>query len=332
MFLTGPLDLSIALGTWQLDSKDWGELSATEGKAILSTAWDLGFRHFDAAERYGNGRAEQLLGQALSSTIRGQREKIEIATKSEVRRPAPLRRHIELSLRRIGSDYIDLYYIHWTRVGIDLATAVEELARARERGLIRSIGLSNVTMEEYSRAAAITTIDAVQLGYNLIWRRPETTHAALLSSTSRSGPNFVAYSPLAQGLLAHEFPIKPGDLPSDHRRQTPLFSAPYWDSVREFSSVMIAEARRIGLIPAAAALLWLVSKNVVPVVGVHSSDQARDLVKGLGRALQRHSEIDTLLSRLTTMSDALQDGLPQLPNLFGYVPTPCDRRESEINS
>ncbi|MEX2444598.1 MAG: aldo/keto reductase [Alkalispirochaeta sp.] len=130
-----------ALGTWFLDKSAWPAIDTARAKALLSHAWDRGFRHFDTAEAYGNGRAEQLVGQALRRQVRERRSELHVATKSVVRPPQSLRTHLERSLRRMGLDFVDTYYIHWPRQGIDLAAAVEELARRRDQGLLRRIGL-----------------------------------------------------------------------------------------------------------------------------------------------------------------------------------------------
>lgn len=350
MNLTEPAGFPLVLGTWQLDGRDWGPISARDGKTLLLTAWERGFRHFDTAERYGNGRAEQLIGQALRGVIRDNREAISIASKSELRTPVSLTRHLERSLRRIGTDYLDLYYIHWPRKGLSLPAAVEELERDRRRGLIRAIGLSNVTLRELEEAQGAATIDAVQLGYNLIWRRPEREFGALLAggapeppptaAASPAPPRVYAYSPLAQGLLAHPFPAERDRLPEDHRRTTPLFMEPAWPAVHAFAEEMRGMCRERGLEPAAVALAWLLARGVTPVVGVRTPTQLDRLVEAIRRlgsppwavveapgAAERE-----ILAALTIASDALQSCLPDLPNMFGYVPRPCDPPESAVHT
>lgn len=346
MNVTEPLDSPPVLGTWQLGGEAWGPVTVREAKALLERAWELGFRRFDSAERYGNGRSEQLIGQALRTVIRKEREAITIATKSEVRAPGPLTRHLERSLRRIGLEYLDIYYVHWPREGVDLRVAVEELERNRTRGLIRSIGLSNVTPEELALAATAGRIDALQLGYNLIWRRierefggelfpaEETSESAPTDDAGRTDrPRLFAYSPLAQGLLAHPFPAEPERLPADHRRETPLFRTPVWPVVHAFASTVIDFARREGHLPAAIALAWVRSSGAVPIVGVRTKNQVENLVEGLSTLhTEPRDSLEALLAELSRRSDELQPHLPNLPNLFGYTPTPCDPPESEIHT
>ena len=324
--IPGPFGIPLALGTWQFDESDWEPITTRAAKSILACAWELGFRHFDGAERYGNGRAEQLIGQALRTQLRNDRESVQIATKSVVRPPAQLAKHLERSLRRLGIDSVDLYYIHWPREGLDLRAAVEELARQRERGRISSIGLSNVTPSQLARARSVTTIDAVQLGYNLIWRRIERER-----SEWNGAPALIAYSPLCQGLLARPFPTEPAWHASDHRRGTPLFRPPTWEHTRRFGSEMVALCRRAGFEPAAVALRWVVHRADAAVVGARSPRQLEALHRGLDGIRRESTALDSLLDELTDRSDALQRYLPELPNIFGYVPTPCDRPDSALH-
>lgn len=338
MNFVGPLAYPLVFGTWQLGGDDWGPIPSWEAKDLLAAAWDTGFRHYDSAERYGNGRSEQLIAQALRSVLRTDRESISISSKSEVRPPRSLTRHLERSLRRLDTEYLDVYYIHWPRTGVDLGSAIEELERNRERGLIRAIGLSNISVAEWEQVRTAGRIDALQLGYNLIWRRMERDFGALLSAGGATpaetpSPRLLAYSPLAQGLLAHRFPLDRAQLPEDHRRDTPLFSPPAWSAVHTFASDMIREVQDNGLQPAAIALSWVVRQGAIPVVGVHNAQQLRSLVAGLEELRSAPTErVDALLSNLTQRSDRLQAKLPPIANMFGYAPRPCDPPKSGIHT
>ena len=110
----------IGFGTWALGETDWGPISAPDARRLLETARELGIRHFDTAESYGNGRAEQLIGQAFRRAFKTDRETFFIAGKSVVRDPRSQEVHLERSLRRCGCEYFDRYYIHWPREGISL--------------------------------------------------------------------------------------------------------------------------------------------------------------------------------------------------------------------
>jgi myo-inositol catabolism protein IolS len=313
----GPEGLPLGFGTWAIGGDGWGPMTSAAARNILSAAWDAGFRHFDSAEAYGNGRAEQLLGQALRSHLRDLRPQIQITTKSVVRPPGALRRHLERSLRRMGVEYIDLYYIHWPRPGISLAAAVEELERARAAGLIRYIGLSNVTPEEVREAAESGAVDAVQFGYNFLWRSPERTGLTGLREYR------VAYSPLAQGLLARAFPARPQWDDGDHRRKTPLFGTDAWPEVHRFQRRFVESCKDAGIPPAAVALTWATRRVDAAVVGGRRKEHIGELCAGLAVARREAAACLALLEELEVDSLWLQERLPELPNFFGYEPTPC---------
>lgn len=315
----GPGGAPVGFGTWALGERDWGPLAAGPAKSMLRRAWERGFRHFDTAEAYGNGRAEQLVGQALRRELRQQRDAIQIASKSVVRPPDSLVRHLERSLRRLGTEYLDIFYIHWPREGIDLRAAVSALDHVRERGLIRGIGLCNVNVEQVHAAGREAPIAAVQFGYNLLWRHPERHGLTDLPVQT------IAYSPLAQGLLARPFAAEPAWHPDDHRPRTPLFGSETWETVHAFNRRWVAVCAGAGVHPAAAALHWVTGRVSAAVVGGRSLEQVDRTADGL-TALSTGTvarAADAVLATVQPESTALQRRLPDLPNLFGYVPTPC---------
>ncbi|MDA3947956.1 MAG: aldo/keto reductase [Spirochaeta sp.] len=311
----------IGFGTWALGGTDWGPISARDARRLLETARGLGFRHFDTAESYGNGRAEQLVGQTFRAAFKTDRDQFFIASKSVVRDPRSQGVHLERSLRRCGCEYFDRYYIHWPREGISLPRAVETLDRYRRAGSIGEIGLSNVSVAEYRAAAAVAPVAAVQFGYNALWRVPERQGLTTLDGARR-----VAYSALAQGLLARRFATDPRWDSADDRPRTPLFSEPLWDTVRRFNGDYLSLCAEYGVHPAAAALGWLrggTGRVDEALVGGRTPDHLTALVSGMW-ALAASEELRTAVDQaITALSDAIQPVLPDLPNMFGYVPRPC---------
>ena len=308
--------MPVGFGTWAVGGTDWGFMDERSGKALVRHAWDAGFRHFDTAESYGNGRAELLLGQALKQELRTRRDEVEISGKTVVRPPSSMRKHLERSLRRGGFDYFDIYAVHWPRQGLDLLRAVEALDRAREDGLVRRIGLCNVGPPEVRAAAAVAPVESVQFGYNLLWRHPETQ-----GLTSLAEPT-VAYSPLAQGLLARSFLRSPEWEAGDHRPKTPLFSPPAWEHVHRFNQTYISRCRDVGVHPAAVALRWVTDRVGGAVVGGRTTDDPTALAEGLAALTSSADAVRTILDEMTALSEELQKQLPALPNMFGYIPTP----------
>lgn len=327
---TGPLDIPLAFGTWALGGTDWGPITAGEAKEVIRCAWDLGFRHYDTAESYGGGRAEQLLGQALRREIRQERDSLYLATKSVVREPDALAKHLERSLRRLGTPRIDLYYIHWPRRGISLLKAVEELERQRERGRIGAIGLSNISADEYHQVCARFPVAAVQAGYSFLWRAPEEDLWPALRITGGKTCR-VAYSPLAQGLLARAFPREPRWDARDHRKETPLFSPPAWNMLHRFNDRYVALCRGAGLSPASVALRWLLApgRADAAIVGGRTAEQLRSLVAGLAaiNAGESKDAFQAVAAEIEELYEITKHAIPVLPNMFGYVPRPLPEHD-----
>lgn len=327
----GPAGVPVAFGTWALGGSDWGPVTTGKAKEVLRCAWDLGFRHFDTAESYGSGRSEQLVGQAFRREIRSRRDTIRIATKTVVRDAPAVTRHLERSLRRLGTDYIDLFYIHWPREGVDLLRAVEELHRQKERGLLGALGLCNITAREYETIKTRFPVSAVQIGYNILWRSPGARLWPGVTETK------VAYSPLAQGLLARPFPESPRWHGSDHRQKTPLFSTPAWEHVQRFNTLYIAACREKGLDPAAVAVQWLLARDRLDpeapavdavVVGGRTVSHLKRLVTGLSRygAVPNDNPHRELSHAIEELYRETRPFIPDLPNMFGYVPQPVKKR------
>ena len=305
----------IGFGTWSLADQHWSPVTPGSAKATISRAYELGIRHFDTAESYGNGRAEQLLGQALKTALRTNRQGIQIATKSVVRPPASLQKHLERSLRRLNCQYIDLYYIHWPRQGIDLTDALRSLETLKHHGTIGALGVCNINRATYDHIASRIPLDCVQFGYNLIWRAPERDRLPEIPIER------VAYSPLGQGLLSHPFKESPTWHERDHRRSTPLFQPSTWSAVQPFNQRYHRLCHDHNLFPGAVALEWLTRRSCAAVTGARNTHQITTLLTGL-EALALRTDLDPLFTALDTLSNALQPHLPTHPNLFNYTPTP----------
>ena len=263
--------------------------SGEQVQAIVDRALDLGVTYFDLAEGYGDevGLSEQLFGEA----IRGRREQVVIGTKfgrslQQTRGPSysltGSRKYIlasvEESLRRLGTDYIDLYQIHFPDPHTPIEETLAALSDLVRQGKVRYIGASNFTAwrladAQHTAAAAghtgfISTTDE----YNLLWRRPE---AELIPALEHFGLGFIPYFPLQNGLLTGKY--AEGSAPEGAKitnlKRNLLREAP-WDALGRFESF----ARERGITPAAAALGWLLAQPTVATViaGVTVPDQLDD--------------------------------------------------------
>lgn len=201
-------------------------LNDETGRNIVRSALDHGINFIDSAFIYGPGRSEELIGEVLKE--RGGRDNVVIATKGAHvitgdkitldNSPAFLRQSVEDSLKRLQTDYIDLYYIHFPDESTPKDEAVGELKKLKDEGKIRAIGVSNFSIDQLKEANKDGHVDVLQSHYNLLHRDAEQD---LLPYTQEHGISFVPYFPLASGLLGGKY--KQGDTFSDIRKNDPLF-------------------------------------------------------------------------------------------------------------
>jgi aryl-alcohol dehydrogenase-like predicted oxidoreductase len=273
----------IGLGAWQFGSTEWGYGRAYAGKTageIVRRAIDLGVNLLDTAEVYGLGRSERIVGGA----IRGRRGDVFLATKLfPIGLPFMTRSRAAGSLRRLGTDRVDLYQQHWPSALFPPRATMPRFRRLVEQGLVRHAGVSNHSLAQWQAcdAAFGGPVLSNQVRFSLVDRRPERE---LVPWAQKNGRLVIAYSPLGQGLLSGKYQAA---APSNFRRFRTEFSAgtrarrePLVQALRE-----IAGAHRATL--AQVALAWLIRKpNVVAIPGASSLRQveenaaAADLILG----------------------------------------------------
>jgi len=261
----------IGLGCMNLSHAYGVPPAPAEGVKILHKALDLGVTHFDSAALYGFGRNEELVGPALKP----RRDRIILVSKCGMQgidgkrvidgRPETLRKSLEESLRRLQTDYIDLYYLHRWDKSIPIEESIGEMARMVEAGKVRAIGLSEVSATTLRRAHGVHPIKAVQTEYSLWTRNPEI---AILQACREIGAAFVAFSPLARGFLA-DVALNPRNFPDkDIRHGMPRFQEPHFSRNAELLTAYADIAAEAGCTPAQFALAWLLHKapyvHVIP--------------------------------------------------------------------
>jgi aryl-alcohol dehydrogenase-like predicted oxidoreductase len=240
---------------------------------------DCGVNFFDSAEAYGNGYSEELIGEALTDV----RSKIIIASKVATGHlgAADLRAACEASLKRLATDYIDIYYIHWPSRTVPLAETIGALNKLRDEGKIRHIGLSNFGVGDLTDVLQHGQFIVNELPYNLLWRAIEDE---IIPMCARHRISITAYMPLMQGLLTGKFATVE-DVPP-MRSRTRHFSPQRSEQSRhgepgaeEETFAAIAAIRGIctqaGLPMAQAAMAWLLHKQSVAsvIVGVRNPQQ-----------------------------------------------------------
>lgn len=211
---TSDIEVSaIAMGCWAFaGDMTWGPQEDRESIAAVHAALDVGVTLFDTAEGYGDGSSEEVLGRALE----GRRDRAVIATKvsAEHLAPADLRASCEASLRRLRTDVIDLYQIHWPSREIPLADTVPALQALREEGKIRAYGVSNFGVGDLGDLLSLTPCTSNQLPYSLLWRAIEF---GIRDVCIANDVSIIVYSPLEQGLLTGKY-AGPDEVPAGRAR------------------------------------------------------------------------------------------------------------------
>ncbi|MEJ2209512.1 MAG: aldo/keto reductase [Anaerolineae bacterium] len=273
---------ALAMGCWALaDSGTWGPQSEADSIATVHAALDLGVDTFDTAEGYGGGESEAVLGRAL----RGRRSEAVIASKVSRKNLSAesVRQACEDSLRRLGTDYIDLYQIHWPSRSVPLAETLGALEDLRAEGKIRAIGVCNFGLQDLSDLLAQRMVASNQLPYSLLWRAIEYE---IRPACVDAGVGILCYSPLSQGLLAGKY-RSPGEVP-EGRARTRLFSsrrpqARHGESGAEeevFRALDEIEeiCQEVGQPMVSVALAWLLRQPGVTsvIAGARTPDQIRE--------------------------------------------------------
>lgn len=255
-------------------SEFYGETDDGQSLATLEHAFERGVTMYDTADAYGMGHNEELLG----AFIRGRRHHVVIATKFGLVRqrgvyerrvdnsPAYIRSACDASLRRLGVETIDLYYVHRLNLETPLEDSIGTLADLVTEGKVRAIGLSEVSPQTLRRAAALHPIAAVQSEYSLWTRDPEE---GVLAACREVGASFFAYSPLGRGFLTGQVTSDAKLHEKDFRRYNPRFAEE--NLARNLTIVETVQqiATQKSCTPAQLALAWLLAQgdDVIPIPG-----------------------------------------------------------------
>jgi aryl-alcohol dehydrogenase-like predicted oxidoreductase len=264
---------TIGLGTWQFYAPEWGygrSYADNVARPLVRRALDLGIELIDTAEIYGLGRSERILGEALVD----RRDDAFIATK--ITPVVPLASVVEqrarASMRRLRTDRIDLYQLHWPNPLVSDVPAMTGMRRLVDEGVVRHVGVSNYRLARWQSAerALGGPVLSNQVRFNLVDRRPL---ADLVPFAHSEGRIVIAYSPLAQGLLGGRYDMN--NLPTGAiRRTNALFlpenlerAAPLLDALREIAKTHQCK-------PAQIALAWVIRRpNTVAIPGASSVEQ-----------------------------------------------------------
>jgi aryl-alcohol dehydrogenase-like predicted oxidoreductase len=273
---------AIGYGAMVLVDGMYGAADDERSLATLRHAIDAGATFIDTADAYGaDGHNERLVGRAIA----GRRDEVQLATKWGIvpgggehahrvehhhdqeiwidARPERARAAAEASLRRLGVDAIDLWYLHFPDPVVPVEESVGAMAELVAEGKVRHLGVSNVTAEQLLAAHQVHPIAAVQAEYSLWTRDPERE---LLPALRELGIGFVAWSPLGAGFFAGSDRVGATDFRTNH----PRFKEGNLAANRDRYAPLRGLAAELGITPAQLALAWLVHQDVVPIPGTRT--------------------------------------------------------------
>ena len=287
-------------------SQSYGTPDDVESLATIDRAIELGVTFFDTAEVYGPFTNEELLGRAL----RGRRDGVLIATKFGFRivdgkiqgtdsRPEHVREAVEASLKRLGTDHIDLLYQHRVDKGVPIEDVVGAMAALVREGKVRYLGLSEAGVATILRAHAVHPISALQSEYSL-WER--NLEPQILPVLRELGIGLVPFSPLGRGFLTGTVQRAESFPEADFRRKDPRLQGANYDANMALAAVVRDVAAGKGATPGQVALAWLLQQgpDIVPIPG---TKRRRYLEQNLGAV-----SLSLAAQELRQLSDALAPG------------------------
>ena len=306
----GPLFTRIGMGTWAIGGSDWkygwGSQDDGDSVAVIHEALDLGINWIDTAAAYGLGHSEEVVGRAVA----GRRDKIFLATKCgrkwtpdgtivSALDAASVRSELEASLRRLKTEWIDLYQVHWPDPDPQIEEAWEEIAKAVKEGKVRWAGVSNFSSAQMKRIQALHPITSLQPPYSMLRRDVEKE---ILPFCGENGIGVICYSPLQMGILSGAFsPERAASLAGDDlRSRNPYFAEPGLSRNLALVEKLRPIARRNGRSVGELALAWVLRRPEVTaaIVGGRRPGQAKDLAGAADWHLSREdaAEIEKALA------------------------------------
>lgn len=285
---------SIGVGAWAMGGGgwawSWGPQDDQKSISAIHAALDAGVNWIDTAAVYGLGHSEEVVARA----IKGRSARPYIFTKCErvwdqhgniggSLKAESIRRECEASLRRLGVDVIDLYQVHWPDPEADIEEGWTEMARLKEEGKVRYIGVSNFSVPQMRRALKIAPITSLQPPYSILAREVEED---ILPFCLHRGIGVIVYSPMYSGLLTGAMTRQrvAGFSPDDWRRRDPNFQEPNLSRNLRLVELLREIGMRHGRSPGEVAIAWTLHNPAVTaaIVGVRSPEQVRGIIGASG--------------------------------------------------
>lgn len=318
----GPVVSVIGLGCMSFA----GTFGATEDATslrCLDAAYEAGINFLDTANIYGMGRSETVIGEWLATR---RPQNIVLASKCAIQRdperpvnndPAHLRQELEGSLKRLGVEYIDLYYLHRREPSVPLEDVIGTMADLVQEGKIGGYGLSEVAPYTVRRAHEIHPCWAVQNEYSLWTRLPEL---GLIQTCRELGISFVPFSPLARGVFGETYPDAAAMEAGDFRLMIPRFEGDNYIRNQAMIDPFKDYARARGLSVASLALAWVLhqGEHLLPIPGTRTAEHLREWVHAddIVLSAQDLAEIEAILPVGFAYGDRYNDVLTRAPERY----------------
>jgi aryl-alcohol dehydrogenase-like predicted oxidoreductase len=312
---------ALGLGCMGLSSGYGSPVDSQQGISLIRAAFDRGITFFDTAEVYGPFTNEELVGEALAPF----RNKVVVATKFGFKidangkqvgldsRPEHIKQVADDSLKRLRTDFIDLFYQHRVDPEVpieDVAGAVKELIR---HGKVRYFGLSEAGLNTVRRAHAVQPVAALQNEYSLWWREPE---AAVIPTLEQLGIGFVPFSPLGRGFLTGKISEDTKFEKNDFRNHVPRFTAENRKANQALVAVIDRFAQKKKSTPAQIALAWLLARKpwIVPIPGTTKIERLEENLGAVNLQLSPDDlhELESIASKIPVQGARYSEELQKL--------------------
>ena len=305
----------VIMGTWQAGKKGWVGIEDDEVVDAIRAGYEAGITTVDTAEVYGDGYSEKLVAKALSDV----REKVTYATKAFANHLSAdkIVEACENSLKRLETDRLDLYQIHWPAGSfksdiVPIEETMGALAKLKEQGKIRAIGVSNFSKAQLEEALQFGRIDSIQPPYSLFWRQVEEE---IVPFCEQETVSILAYSSLAQGLLTgkfgpeHEFPD------DDIRSKNKLFKGETYQTAQKALEQLKPIAEKYETSLGCLAIAWLITQTqTCAIVGARNTQQAEENAKAIDIQLSQED-----LDQIDAIGRGVTDPLDENPVMWNFA-------------